>query len=158
MDQVRAGIKPTASPRDDSPDTAGTVRLRFLGSGDNFGSGGRFQACIHVDAGRSPLSHRLRRLFADPDETRGDQHRRDRCHPDLPSPRGPFRRHPLFHPRRPAHQPPRSPARHRRPPGSETARPRGDGGLLSRIDRGRAEIRRRLCGTDRRRDSPPWGI
>jgi ribonuclease BN (tRNA processing enzyme) len=27
------------------------VRLRFLGSGDNFGSGGRFHACIHVDAG-----------------------------------------------------------------------------------------------------------
>ena len=51
MDQVRAGIKSTASPRDDSHGTAGTVRLRFLGSGDNFGSGGRFQACIHVDAG-----------------------------------------------------------------------------------------------------------
>lgn len=29
------------------------VRLRFLGSGDNFGSGGRFQTCIHVDTGRS---------------------------------------------------------------------------------------------------------
>ncbi|MBN2437881.1 MAG: MBL fold metallo-hydrolase [Deltaproteobacteria bacterium] len=27
------------------------MRLRFLGSGDNFGSGGRFQACIHVDTG-----------------------------------------------------------------------------------------------------------
>jgi len=34
-----------------SPAAAGKVRLRFLGSGDNFGSGGRFQACIHVDAG-----------------------------------------------------------------------------------------------------------
>jgi ribonuclease BN (tRNA processing enzyme) len=34
-----------------SPSTAGKVRLRFLGSGDNFGSGGRFQACIHVDTG-----------------------------------------------------------------------------------------------------------
>jgi ribonuclease BN (tRNA processing enzyme) len=29
------------------------VRVRFLGSGDNFGSGGRFQTCIHVDAGKS---------------------------------------------------------------------------------------------------------
>ena len=29
------------------------VRIRFLGSGDNFGSGGRFQACIHVDTGAS---------------------------------------------------------------------------------------------------------
>lgn len=29
------------------------VRIRFLGSGDNFGSGGRFQTCIHVDAGKS---------------------------------------------------------------------------------------------------------
>jgi ribonuclease BN (tRNA processing enzyme) len=29
------------------------VRIRFLGSGDNFGSGGRLQACIHVDAGKS---------------------------------------------------------------------------------------------------------
>jgi ribonuclease BN (tRNA processing enzyme) len=27
------------------------VRLQFLGSGDNFGSGGRFQTCIHVDSG-----------------------------------------------------------------------------------------------------------
>lgn len=26
------------------------LRVRFLGSGDNFGSGGRFQACIFVDA------------------------------------------------------------------------------------------------------------
>jgi ribonuclease BN (tRNA processing enzyme) len=34
-----------------SPSTAEKVRLRFLGSGDNFGSGGRFQACIHVDTG-----------------------------------------------------------------------------------------------------------
>jgi len=34
-----------------SPAAVGKVRLRFLGSGDNFGSGGRFQACIHVDAG-----------------------------------------------------------------------------------------------------------
>ena len=36
---------------DSTPSAAGNVRLRFLGSGDNFGSGGRFQACIHVDAG-----------------------------------------------------------------------------------------------------------
>jgi ribonuclease BN (tRNA processing enzyme) len=34
-----------------TPAAAGKVRLRFLGSGDNFGSGGRFQACIHVDTG-----------------------------------------------------------------------------------------------------------
>ncbi len=31
----------------------GNVHIRFLGSGDNFGSGGRFQACIHVDTGKS---------------------------------------------------------------------------------------------------------
>jgi len=36
---------------DASPAAAGKVRLRFLGSGDNFGSGGRFQACILVDTG-----------------------------------------------------------------------------------------------------------
>ncbi|MBU4120826.1 MAG: MBL fold metallo-hydrolase [Proteobacteria bacterium] len=36
---------------DASPAAERKVRLRFLGSGDNFGSGGRFQACIHVDAG-----------------------------------------------------------------------------------------------------------
>ena len=29
------------------------VRIRFLGTGDNFGSGGRLQACIHVDTGES---------------------------------------------------------------------------------------------------------
>jgi ribonuclease BN (tRNA processing enzyme) len=51
MNQVRAGIKPTASPRSKPPETTGTVRIRFLGSGDNFGSGGRFQACIYVDDG-----------------------------------------------------------------------------------------------------------
>jgi ribonuclease BN (tRNA processing enzyme) len=31
----------------------GNIRIHFLGSGDNFGSGGRFQTCIHVDAGKS---------------------------------------------------------------------------------------------------------
>ena len=34
-----------------SSNGAGTVRICFLGTGDNFGSGGRFQACIHVDTG-----------------------------------------------------------------------------------------------------------
>jgi ribonuclease BN (tRNA processing enzyme) len=43
----------TSSPRDASPEATRKVRLRFLGSGDNFGSGGRFQACIHVDAGKT---------------------------------------------------------------------------------------------------------
>ena len=33
------------------PVITGKVHVRFLGTGDNFGSGGRFQACIHVDAG-----------------------------------------------------------------------------------------------------------
>jgi hypothetical protein len=27
------------------------ICLQFLGSGDNFGSGGRFQTCIYVDSG-----------------------------------------------------------------------------------------------------------
>jgi len=31
------------------------VKVRFLGSGDAFGSGGRFQTCIHLDAGESQL-------------------------------------------------------------------------------------------------------
>jgi ribonuclease BN (tRNA processing enzyme) len=35
------------------PAAAGKVWVRFLGSGDNFGSGGRFQACIHVDTGET---------------------------------------------------------------------------------------------------------
>src|SRR5438876_4788092 len=30
--------------------TEAGVRVRFLGSGDAFGSGGRFQTCIHVQA------------------------------------------------------------------------------------------------------------
>ncbi len=33
----------------------GPVRVRFLGSGDAFASGGRFQACIHLDGGAEPL-------------------------------------------------------------------------------------------------------
>ena len=33
----------------------GPVRVRFLGSGDAFASGGRFQACVHVDGGMGPL-------------------------------------------------------------------------------------------------------
>ncbi len=41
----------TGAVRGASPVAAGKARLRFLGSGDNFGSGGRFQACIHVDTG-----------------------------------------------------------------------------------------------------------
>jgi ribonuclease BN (tRNA processing enzyme) len=32
-----------------------TVRLRFLGSGDAFGSGGRLQACLHLDGSAEPL-------------------------------------------------------------------------------------------------------
>jgi ribonuclease BN (tRNA processing enzyme) len=31
------------------------VKVRFLGSGDAFGSGGRFQTCIHVHSGASQL-------------------------------------------------------------------------------------------------------
>jgi ribonuclease BN (tRNA processing enzyme) len=31
------------------------VKVRFLGSGDAFGSGGRFQTCIHLEAGASQL-------------------------------------------------------------------------------------------------------
>jgi ribonuclease BN (tRNA processing enzyme) len=38
---------------DSLPAADGNVRIRFLGSGDNFGSGGRFQTCIHVDTGKS---------------------------------------------------------------------------------------------------------
>jgi ribonuclease BN (tRNA processing enzyme) len=34
-------------------DDNANIRIRFLGSGDNFGSGGRFQTCIHVDTGKS---------------------------------------------------------------------------------------------------------
>lgn len=40
-----------AADAEPAPSAIGNVRLRFLGSGDNFGSGGRFQACIHVEAG-----------------------------------------------------------------------------------------------------------
>ena len=43
----------TASPHDASPAATGKVVIRFLGTGDNFGSGGRFQACICVDTGKS---------------------------------------------------------------------------------------------------------
>jgi ribonuclease BN (tRNA processing enzyme) len=32
-----------------------TVRLRFLGSGDAFASGGRFHACFHLDGGPEPM-------------------------------------------------------------------------------------------------------
>jgi len=38
---------------DPLPAAEGNIRVRFLGSGDNFGSGGRFQTCIHVDTGKS---------------------------------------------------------------------------------------------------------
>ncbi len=31
------------------------VRVKFLGSGDAFASGGRFQACLHLDGGAEPL-------------------------------------------------------------------------------------------------------
>ncbi len=31
------------------------VRVRFLGSGDAFGSGGRLQACIHLEGGDEPM-------------------------------------------------------------------------------------------------------
>jgi ribonuclease BN (tRNA processing enzyme) len=33
----------------------GPVRVRFLGSGDAFASGGRFQACLHLEGGPEPL-------------------------------------------------------------------------------------------------------
>jgi len=41
------------SPDPRGSDVSGRVRIRFLGTGDNFGSGGRFQACIHVAAGQT---------------------------------------------------------------------------------------------------------
>jgi ribonuclease BN (tRNA processing enzyme) len=31
------------------------TQIRFLGSGDAFGSGGRFQACLHLDGGPEPV-------------------------------------------------------------------------------------------------------
>ncbi len=44
--------RPDQVPDDEaSPEAPGDLRVRFLGSGDNFGSGGRLQACIYVDAG-----------------------------------------------------------------------------------------------------------
>ena len=33
-----------------SPDDEVLVKVRFLGSGDAFGSGGRFQTCIHLES------------------------------------------------------------------------------------------------------------
>jgi ribonuclease BN (tRNA processing enzyme) len=56
---------------------SGSVRVTFAGSGDAFGSGGRFQACVHVRAaGQSPVLLdcgatslvALRRLGLDPGE------------------------------------------------------------------------------------------
>ena len=38
---------------DPFPAATGKIRIRFLGTGDNFGSGGRLQACIHVDTEKS---------------------------------------------------------------------------------------------------------
>lgn len=38
---------------DPFPAATGKIRIRFLGTGDNFGSGGRLQACTHVDTGKS---------------------------------------------------------------------------------------------------------
>ncbi|HTU87903.1 MAG TPA: MBL fold metallo-hydrolase [Solirubrobacteraceae bacterium] len=32
-----------------------TARVTFVGSGDAFGGGGRFQACLHLDGGEEPL-------------------------------------------------------------------------------------------------------
>src|SRR5436305_14807829 len=32
-----------------------TVRLRFLGCGDAFASGGRLQACLHLEGGSEPM-------------------------------------------------------------------------------------------------------
>jgi ribonuclease BN (tRNA processing enzyme) len=43
----------TASPHDASSAATGKVVIRFLGTRDNFGSGGRFQTCICVDTGKS---------------------------------------------------------------------------------------------------------
>ncbi len=80
------------------PAAAGTVRLRFLGSGDNFGSGGRFQACIHVDTGATRFLMDCGASSLIPMKRAGISTGRDRSHPGLPPPRGPFRRHPLFHP------------------------------------------------------------
>lgn len=34
-----------------------SVRLRFVGSGDAFGSGGRLQTCMHLEAGPPPSEH-----------------------------------------------------------------------------------------------------
>ena len=41
--------------RDPALDGAPPVELRFIGSGDAFGSGGRFQTCLHLSGAGEPV-------------------------------------------------------------------------------------------------------
>ena len=69
-----------------------TMRLTVIGSGDAFGSGGRFNTCFMVEAGERTHPARLRRVLAG--RAQGAQRRSqcDRRRDAQPSARRPFRR------------------------------------------------------------------
>ena len=133
---------------DAEPAKRGEVRLRFLGSGDNFGSGGRFQACIHIDAGANRFlldcgaSSLIAMKRAGISTAAVDVILISHLHGDH------FGGIPFFIldaqliSRREA--PSSSPV-----PRLDAARQGGDGGVLSRFFGGREEISHRLCGTGR---------
>ena len=53
----RSGASPAEPDRPSAadPDNLRAVQLTFLGSGDAFAGGGRFQACLHLDDGAEPM-------------------------------------------------------------------------------------------------------
>ena len=133
---------------DAEPAKRGKVRLRFLGSGDNFGSGGRFQACIHVDAGATRFlldcgaSSLIAMKRAGISSAAIDVILISHLHGDH------FGGIPFFILDAQLISRREAPLVIVGSSGPDEACPGGDGGLLSRFIRDRAEIRRRVCRDD----------
>ena len=55
IDRLSTGRDSGRMSEDSTPRAASSVELRFIGSGDAFGSGGRFQTCLHLSGAGEPL-------------------------------------------------------------------------------------------------------
>ena len=120
-----------------STDTGATPQLQFLGSGDAFGSGGRFQTCLHLSGPDRAPPPGLRRLVARGDEARRRRSGHDRLGVPEPPARRPLRRGAVPDPRRPVLAADAA-ARDRRPARRAGAGRGGDRGALPRLDAHRA--------------------
>ena len=116
------------------------MQLQFVGCGDAFGSGGRYNTCFHVTGDRRQFPDRLRRVVAAGAEAARHRARRHRPDPDHAFPRRSFRRPAVPAARRAVH-PPQPSAGHRRARRDRDAADAGDGSAVRAFLEDKAAIR-----------------